>query len=78
MKGGSFITATRKPLIKPQNVPHAMPANDCHGQFRRKAVAEGENWPMTTDESTMMAPTERSMPAVRMTSDWAAARMPTI
>jgi hypothetical protein len=27
---------------------------------------------MTTEESTMMAPTERSMPAVRMTSDWAA------
>jgi hypothetical protein len=27
---------------------------------------------MTTEESTMMAPTDRSMPAVRMTRLWAA------
>ena len=32
---------------------------------------------MTTEDSTMMAPTERSMPAVRMTSVWAAPTMPT-
>ena len=36
------------------------------------------NWPITTDDSTMMAPTDRSMPAVRMTSVCAAPTMPTI
>ena len=33
---------------------------------------------MTTEESTMMAPTDRSMPAVRMTSVCAMPRMPMI
>ena len=33
---------------------------------------------MTTELSTMMAPTDRSIPAVRITSDCAQATMPTI
>ena len=36
------------------------------------------NWPITTELSTMMAPTDRSMPLVRMTSACAAATMPMI
>jgi hypothetical protein len=36
------------------------------------------NCPITTDDSTIMAPTERSMPAVRTTSVWAAPTMPTM
>ena len=36
------------------------------------------NLPMTTEQSTMIAATERSMPAVRMIRLWAAARMPMI
>ena len=36
------------------------------------------NWPMTTELSTMIAPTDRSMPAVRMTRLCAAPTMPTI
>ena len=34
-------------------------------------------WAMTIEQSTMTAPTERSMPAVRMMSVWASARVPT-
>ena len=33
---------------------------------------------MITDENTMIAPTERSIPAVKITKDWASATMPTI
>ena len=33
---------------------------------------------MTTEQSTMMAPTERSMPAVRMMRVWATPMMPMI
>ena len=33
---------------------------------------------MTIDDSTMIAPTERSMPAVRMISVWAMPSMPMI
>ena len=40
---------------------------------RRRCTA---SWPMTTEHSTMMAPTDRSMPAVRMTSVWAMPMMP--
>ena len=34
--------------------------------------------PITTEEITMMTPTERSMPAVRITSVWAMPSMPMI
>ncbi|EEF23288.1 conserved hypothetical protein [Ricinus communis] len=75
MNGGSFILATRKPLSSPQMPPTARPATIATGVGKPYVTA---TLPMTTEEMTMMTPIERSMPAVRMTSVWAAPRMPTM
>ena len=75
MKGGSLTRETSQPLTKPQAPPTAKPhrtATDGGRPYRKV------NCPMMTDENTMMAPTERSMPAVRTTRVCAAPTMPTI
>ena len=73
MKGGSLTSATSTPLMKPQAMPVRKPST--------KAISGGQpqttaRRPMTIDDSTMMAPTERSMPAVRITSVWAMPKVP--
>ncbi len=65
MNGGSLILVTRKPLTKPQAVPTASPIGNAISTGTPSSTASR---PMMTDDSTMIAPTERSTPAVRMTS----------
>ena len=73
MNGGSLKYATRAPLIAPHSAPTARP--------RRKATGTGTptctaSLPITTDDRTMIAPTDRSMPAVSTISVCARPTMP--
>ncbi len=75
MKGGSRNRVTMTPLTTPHAAPAARPD--------RRASAGGQpestpSRPITTDDSTMIAPTDRSIPAVRMISVWATPRKPMI
>ncbi len=73
MNGGSFTRATRKPLTKPMPAPTRRPQSTeiSAGRPYRKV-----NCPMTTEVITMIAPTDRSMPAVSTTSVCALPTMP--
>ena len=73
MNGGIFSRVTSVPLSQPKTAPNQ--EAERKGEDRRHAV-ETARRPITTDEMTMMTPTERSMPAVRMTSVWPMPRMP--
>ena len=53
------------PLIRPQPMPTARPMTKASSCGTPAATA---SWPMTTETRIMIAPTDRSMPAVRITS----------
>ena len=74
MNGGSRSRVTSAPLSRPQAVPTPKPSSS--------ASRPGSPWSaaslaITIEDRTMIAPTERSMPAVRMTSVWAMPSVPT-
>ena len=73
MKGGSLTSATSTPLMKPQTMPVRNPSAKATSGGQPQMTARR---PITTEDSTMMTPTERSMPAVRITSVWAMPRVP--
>src|SRR5215813_9677325 len=66
MNGGNLSRVTSSPLIDPQTTPTTNPAMKAIGSGSPNWIA---NLPITTEERTMIAPTERSMPAVRTTRD---------
>ena len=75
MNGGRRRRVTRTPLIRPQARPVSRPS--------RKAIGTGTpattaSLPITTEDRTMIAPTDRSMPAVRMIRVCAIPTMPMI
>ena len=74
MNGGSLIRVISRPLNAPARPPTTMPMiKDAHpGTPWSNAVLA-----ITIDENTMIAPQERSIPAVRMISVWPIARVPT-
>ena len=65
MNGGSLIRVTRKPLIAPIAVPQAKPRISARTPGMPALV---QKFAIRIDEKTAMAPADRSMPAVRMTS----------
>src|SRR5882724_1037158 len=75
MKGGSLSRVTSTPLTAPQPPPAAMPISSASGTGRPAVTA---SLPMITEHSTMMAPTDRSMPAVITISVWATPITPMI
>ena len=73
MNGGKRNRVIRSPFRKPQAVPVARPA--------ASASSTGRPWttpirPIATELNTMIAATERSMPAERMIRVWATPRIP--
>ena len=60
--------------MSPQAVPTPNPSSSASSPG---TPASAESLAITIEERTMIAPTERSMPAVRMTSVWAMPRVPT-
>ena len=63
MNGGSLTRVTSRPL----SIPHASPTVKPRSNASKPGTpASAESFAMTIDESTMMAPTDRSIPAVRM------------
>ncbi len=74
MKGGSFSRVTSRPLTAPAAVPTTIPIR----------IATGPGIPLSALSLALssiarmeIAPTDRSMPAVRMISVWPIARAPT-
>ena len=61
-------------MSKPQAVPTTKPISSAS---RPGTPASADSLAITIEDSTMIAPTERSMPAVRMTSVWAMPSVPT-
>jgi hypothetical protein len=61
MKGGSLSRVTSAPLTTPQPAPAATPTRNAIGAGSPIVTA---SLPMMTEHSTMMAPTDKSMPAV--------------
>ena len=77
MKGASRALPTSVPLTSPTSVPVARAATIPAGMASSADSPESTTTvPSTTPEMAMMAPTERSMPPVRMTMSWPAAMMP--
>ena len=75
MKGGNRITATNHPF----NAPIAVPAvNPIKTDSSTGIPYLKVNWPIKTEVITAIAPTDKSIPAVRMTILCAAATIPTI
>jgi hypothetical protein len=74
MNGGSRNLVTRKPFIAPAASPTTSPRRSASGAGAPLPVASCAT---TMEARIMTAPTERSMPAVRMMSVWAMARVPT-
>ena len=74
MNGGSRTLVTSSPLAAPASAPTPRPSRIASGPGtpESKAVLA-----ITIDENTMMAPQDRSMPAVRMISVWPTASAPT-
>ena len=75
MKGGICSRVTSAPLSQPKKSPQRRPSGKA---IRTGTPSTTARRPITTDEITMITPTERSMPAVRMTSVCAMPRMPMI
>ena len=74
MNGGRLIRVTSRPLSAPAPVASRTP------MARARMPGMPSSWArvaMTIIDSTMIAPTERSMPAVRMTRVWPTARAAT-
>ncbi len=74
MNGGSRSRVTSRPLNAPAARPTTSPAASAAGAGRPFWLAVCA---ITIDVSTMTAPTDRSMPAVRMISVCATASVPT-
>src|ERR1700704_491251 len=68
MKGGSFSRVPSTPVTAPQPAPAAMPAISAIDAGSPTMTA---SLPMITEHRTMIAPTERSMPAGITISVWA-------
>ena len=75
MNGGICNRVTSAPLRKPKATPHSSPSGKAKTIGTPSMTASR---PITTDEITMITPTERSMPAVRITNVCAMPRMPMI
>ena len=75
MNGGICMRVTSAPLSQPHKSPQMSPSGNA---IRTGTPSTTASRPITTDEMTMITPTERSMPAVRMTSVCAIPRMPMI
>ena len=73
MNGGSLILATRNPLKAPISVPIAIPPAIAIGSGTPEDTA---SLPITNVERTNIAPTERSIPAVRIINVCAIATRP--
>ena len=65
MNGGICMRVTSTPLSQPNTSPQMRPRGNA---IRTGTPSTTASRPITTDEMTMITPTERSMPAVRMTS----------
>ncbi len=74
MNGGSRSRVTSMPLNRPAAMPTRRPRSRASGAGTPFWEAV---WAISIDESTITAPTDRSMPAVRMMSVWATASVPT-
>ena len=74
MKGGRRILVTSPPLRAPKAAHTASPSRIARNGLRPETTA---SLAITTAPRAMTAPSERSMPAVRMTSVWPMARVPT-
>ena len=74
MNGGSRSRVTSAPLSRPHAVPTPKPMSSAS---RPGTPWSADSLAITIDESTMIAPTDRSMPAVRMISVWAMPSVPT-
>ena len=75
MNGGICSRVTSEPLRYPKATPHSNPSGNATRSGNPSTTASR---PITTDEITMMMPTERSMPAVKITRVCAIPRKPTI
>ena len=74
MKGGRPMAVVSQPFRTPKATHTAIPTRTAASGFM-PALA---NRPvMSTEESAMIIPLERSIPPVRMTSVWPMARVPT-
>ncbi len=77
MKGASRALPTSMPLTSPDQRAGGQRGQDAQRDGQLRGIPESTTTvPSTTPEMAMMAPTERSMPAVRMTISWPAAMMP--
>ncbi|MNY36062.1 hypothetical protein D3C86_1705220 [compost metagenome] len=63
----------RNPLMRPHPSPPPSPIRKASSGGNPAVMARR---PMSVEVNTMMAPTDRSMPAVRITSVWAMPIMP--
>src|SRR5207247_3983635 len=70
--GGSVILVTRKPLMKPVSAPTAMPRMIASTPGTPLLAAV---WAITIWARMAAAPTDKSMPAVRMIMVWPMARV---
>ena len=70
MNGGSLSRVTSRPLIAPIARPHRKPTISARAPGSPAFVAR---LAMRIEEKTAIAPADRSMPAVRMTSVWPSA-----
>ena len=75
MKGGISSFVTSAPFRKPNAMPHTSPSGKAINSVTPSSTARR---PITTEEITMITPTERSMPAVKITKVWAMPKKPTI
>ena len=75
IKGGSRNLVTNKPLNAPVNTPATIPTIIAGSVG---IPISTDNLPIKTDARTIIAATLRSIPAVKIISVWAAARMPTM
>ena len=73
IKGGNLTLATKKPLKAPIKVPIAIPAAIASGSGTPVITASR---PITNEDKTKIAPTERSIPAVKIIRVCAIATMP--
>lgn len=73
MKGGSRMAVTKNPFSAPQRVPMPMPEASAKAGGIPVSTASR---PMAIELSTSMAPTDRSIPAVRMINVCARATTP--
>ena len=75
MNGGNLSRVTSKPFPTPHASPSAIPKSRPSQGFQPQVTA---SFPIVTELNSVMAPTERSMPAVRMMIVWAIPKVPMI